>query len=150
MKAPSAEVDRLTAALAAAEANRAQVYWHGKATIANLCRRKEQLQHQLRETASPLIKAFVAELRGDFMATQKLRDDVNERTIDGNIRTTWTNRDSIEARMEAVSRLISDQFSEGAPIWCAPLDDEALTVRLDEMRASLPGVETRPDQYRRQ
>ena len=68
-------------------------------TLRSVERRRDCVRHDLRRSASPRIQAFEDEVRRLRSEAYGLRDEVHRRDIEGNVRTVWTNRESIERRL---------------------------------------------------
>jgi hypothetical protein len=109
-------------------------------------RERTRLQKALIESASPLIAVCERALRTDLEATYAQRDDVMGKNLDGRLVLAWSNRGSVERRVAAITAAIETVKK----LVYEPLDDAALTARLEDVRTSLPALDLRPAKYRMQ
>lgn len=110
----------------------------------------DRLRGQLIASASPRIADFRTELREIVRdAHRTRRDSVSDKRIDGGMTLLWSNDASIRAFTEAANRIIVNDLGESGALLFEPLDDDALTARLEALRALLPAIESRPAKYTR-
>ena len=101
--------------------------------------RRDRLLAELSWTASPTIADFITELRDLMASSNQNLDEVQERTIHGDMHVVWTNRASIQQWVVA-ARLALAAAEE---LKCEHLDESAVVTRLAALRASLPKIDTR-------
>lgn len=106
----------------------------------------EARRRQLRATVSPLLKAFLEELREEIAHTYAQRDVVTRPSIENWPIVVWNNHASVVRRVEAIRELMPACEENGSLVY-EPLSDVELAERLAAMRASLPAVEARPVEY---
>jgi hypothetical protein len=106
--------------------------------------RRTQLDAALAVSASPLIDAFIADLRNiDLLATYASRDDVTVPNVTGERNVAWTNLRSVGLRAEAIRAAILDAQSW----YLEALSDDDIVERCDRVRTNFPHVENRPRKY---
>jgi hypothetical protein len=105
--------------------------------------RRQKVENELYELASPLIRELRESLRGHIENTQAQRDSVLDKNIAGRMVVLWSNQESVRIRIEAIFALGSQMANwhlEG-------LSDSEVTARFEARIAELPPVEGRPAEY---
>ena len=141
--ADSAIADARRALDAALAARAALEHQHRGGTMAPLDRRRDQIEHELRQTASPLIAEFRASLQLEVEAAIAQQDVVRAKKISGGFVDVWDNGASIGRRVQAIQA----SWHDVEPLIYEALAETEIDARLIAIRAAWPVVDGRPEQY---
>ena len=108
-----------------------------------LSARRTSLQSLIEQTAPPSIETFVDELNAEMDATLKMRDAIRGRNMEGYVGQVWSNELSVIARVVA----IRDAVREVRGLKGHVLDEQALALQFELIRASFPALEGRPARF---
>jgi len=142
-----ADVKRHDAALADARERLVMIEQARRIAAGDAAIRGERLRGALRASASPLLPAFLSEMRALARATFAQTDTVLEKRLDGSAPVAWSNHGSVTARLDAIRSAIAACDETGTLLYAA-IDESSLTAALDRLRATIPDLEPRPRQFR--
>lgn len=142
-----ASVQQLEEQLKAARAQRAELVGAYGRTAHALSRRREDLRAELYQTRpAALLAAFNDDLQALLTQATKSHEHVIERAIDGRDYVRWSNRDSVQARSEAILelvRIVRDELPYSVET------ENELIQRFEKLKSFLPEIEPRPAKWLR-